>query len=80
MEVRELRSEYDFPGDDIPIIAGSALAATEGRDEAIGEEKIRELMAAVDEYIPEPPRDSEPTHAVPSLQGQDVVLWFWAPW
>jgi hypothetical protein len=52
MEIRELLSEYDFPGDDIPIIAGSALAAMEGRDPEIGENKIRELMAAVDEYIP----------------------------
>jgi elongation factor Tu len=56
MEVRELLSSYDFPGDDIPIIAGSALAAMEGRDPEIGENKIRELMAAVDEYIPTPER------------------------
>jgi elongation factor Tu len=54
MEVRELLSSYDFPGDDIPIVAGSALAAMEGRDPEIGEEKIAELMAAVDEYIPSP--------------------------
>ena len=56
MEIRELLSTYDFPGDDIPIIAGSALAAMEGRDANIGEEKIKELMASVDEYIPQPPR------------------------
>ncbi|WP_298564255.1 GTP-binding protein, partial [uncultured Aliiroseovarius sp.] len=56
MEVRELMNEYDFPGDDMPIIAGSALAAMEGRDPEIGENKIRELMAAVDEYIPTPDR------------------------
>jgi elongation factor Tu len=56
MEVRELLSAYEFPGDDIPIIAGSALAALEERDANIGEEKIRELMAAVDEFIPQPDR------------------------
>ncbi|MCG8406509.1 MAG: GTP-binding protein, partial [Phycisphaerales bacterium] len=56
MEVRELLSDYEFPGDDIPIIAGSALAALEGRDDNIGKEKILELMAAVDEYIPQPDR------------------------
>jgi len=52
MEIRELLSSYDFPGDDIPIIAGSALAAVEGRDDAIGKDKVLELMAQVDEYIP----------------------------
>src|SRR5210317_317647 len=48
MEIRELLSSYEYPGDDIPVIAGSALAAMEGRDEAIGEESIKALMAAVD--------------------------------
>ena len=52
MEVRELLSSYDFPGDDIPIIKGSALAAVEDRDEEIGKKSIIELMAKVDEYIP----------------------------
>ncbi|MCP5081462.1 MAG: GTP-binding protein, partial [Alphaproteobacteria bacterium] len=56
MEVRELLSSYDFPGDDIPIVAGSALAALEGRDDEIGKESILKLMAAVDEYIPQPER------------------------
>ncbi|MCP6188415.1 elongation factor Tu, partial [Klebsiella pneumoniae] len=56
MEVRELLSSYDYPGDDIPIIKGSALAAMEGRDNAIGEDSIRALIAAVDEYIPTPER------------------------
>ncbi len=56
LEVRELLSSYDFPGDDIPIVAGSALAAVEGRDANIGEEKILELMKAVDDYIPTPER------------------------
>ena len=52
MEVRELLSSYEFPGDDIPIIKGSALAAVEGRDDEIGENKIKELMEAVDELYP----------------------------
>ena len=52
MEVRELLSSYEFPGDDIPIIKGSALAAVENRDDAIGKDAIAALMAAVDEYIP----------------------------
>ncbi|MFT3725170.1 MAG: elongation factor Tu [Hyphomonadaceae bacterium] len=56
LEVRELLSSYEFPGDDIPIIPGSALAAVEGRDPAIGEEAILKLMTAVDAYIPTPER------------------------
>ena len=56
MEVRELLSTYEFPGDDIPIVKGSALAALEGRDAAIGEDTILELMTAVDTYIPQPAR------------------------
>ena len=59
MEVRELLSSYDFPGDDIPIIKGSALVALEDGDEVMGANSIKELMAAVDEYIPQPdsPKD-----------------------
>ena len=56
MEVRELLSNYEFPGDDIPIVKGSALAALEGRDAAIGEDSILELMTQVDAYIPQPAR------------------------
>jgi elongation factor Tu len=56
MEVRELLSTYEFPGDDIPIVKGSALAALEGREAAIGEDAILELMTAVDTYIPQPAR------------------------
>jgi elongation factor Tu len=56
MEVRELLSSYEFPGDDIPIIKGSALAALEGKDAKIGEESVMELMDAVDNYIPQPER------------------------
>ncbi len=56
MEVRELLSVYEFPGDDIPIVKGSALAAVEDRDPTIGEDAILELMTAVDTYIPQPAR------------------------
>jgi elongation factor Tu len=56
MEIRELLSSYEYPGDDIPIIPGSALAAMESRDDAIGADSIKKLMAAVDEYIPTPAR------------------------
>ena len=78
MEVRELLSSYDFPGDDIPIIAGSALAALEGRDPEIGENKVLELMAAVDEYIPTPARDIDkdflmPVEDVFSISGRGPV-------
>src|SRR5690606_6572699 len=52
MELRELLSAYDFPGDDIPVVRGSALAAMEDRDPEIGANKILELMTAVDEHIP----------------------------
>ena len=79
MEIRELLSSYDFPGDDIPIVAGSALAALEGRDANIGEEKIKELMAAVDEYIPTPdrPKDRDflmPIEDVFSISGRGTVV------
>ncbi|MGH6910095.1 MAG: elongation factor Tu, partial [Phenylobacterium sp.] len=56
MEVRELLTGYEYPGDDIPIVKGSALAAVEGRDATIGEDSIMELMTAVDVYIPQPER------------------------
>ncbi|MBL3552669.1 elongation factor Tu, partial [Rhodovulum sulfidophilum] len=79
MEIRELLSSYDFPGDDIPIIAGSALAAMEGRDPEIGENKIRELMAAVDEFIPTPERPVDlpflmPIEDVFSISGRGTVV------
>ncbi|HCV1861629.1 TPA: GTP-binding protein, partial [Staphylococcus aureus] len=63
MEVRDLLSEYDFPGDDVPVIAGSALKALEG--DAKYEEKILELMEAVDTYIPTPERDSDKPFMMP---------------
>ena len=78
MEVRELLSSYDFPGDDTPIVAGSALAALESRDENIGKEKVLELMAQVDEYIPTPTRDVDkdflmPVEDVFSISGRGTV-------
>jgi elongation factor Tu len=78
MEIRELLSSYEYPGDDIPIISGSALAAMEGRDPEIGENKIRELMAAVDAYIPQPQRDKDrpflmPIEDVFSISGRGTV-------
>ncbi len=57
MEVRELLSEYEFPGDDVPVVVGSALRALEGDDSAYGEPAILQLMEAVDSYVPEPERD-----------------------
>ncbi|MES2729127.1 MAG: elongation factor Tu [Pseudomonadota bacterium] len=79
MEVRELLSKYDFPGDDIPIVKGSALAALEGRDAAIGEDSIRALMAAVDQYIPTPARPKDkpflmPVEDVFSISGRGTVV------
>ncbi len=79
MEVRELLSEYDFPGDDIPIVAGSALAALEGRDDNIGKEKILELMKAVDEFIPQPDRPVDKDFLMPiedvfSISGRGTVV------
>jgi elongation factor Tu len=78
MEVRDLLSSYDFPGDDIPIIKGSALAALEGRDPEIGENTIRELMAAVDTYIPQPERALDQPFLMPiedvfSISGRGTV-------
>ena len=78
MEVRELLSSYEFPGDDIPIIKGSALAAVEGRDDNIGKEAIAELMKAVDEYIPQPDRPVDqpflmPVEDVFSISGRGTV-------
>jgi elongation factor Tu len=57
MEVRELLSEYDFPGEDVPVVVGSALRALEGDESELGEPSVMELMEAVDGYVPEPERD-----------------------
>jgi len=79
MEVRELLSSYDFPGDDIPIIKGSALAALEGKNPEIGENAVRELLKAVDEYIPQPERAIDKTFIMPiedvfSISGRGTVV------
>ncbi len=79
MEVRELLSSYNFPGDDIPIVKGSALAAVEGRDAPIGEDSIMSLMTAVDTYIPQPARPLDlpflmPVEDVFSISGRGTVV------
>jgi elongation factor Tu len=79
LEVRELLSSYDFPGDEIPVIRGSALAAMEGRDEAIGKESIFKLMEAVDSFIPQPERPKDrpflmPIEDVFSISGRGTVV------
>ena len=79
MEIRELLNEYEFPGDDIPIIKGSALAALEGRDDAIGKEAIMELMKQVDAYIPQPERPVDQPFLMPiedvfSISGRGTVV------
>ena len=79
LEMRELLSYYNFDGDNIPIIKGSALAALEGRDDAIGKESIYALMKAVDEYIPQPPRPTDkpflmPVEDVFSISGRGTVV------
>jgi len=79
LEVRELLSNYQFPGDKIPIIKGSALAALEGRDPEIGKNSILELMKAVDEYIPQPQRPKDKPFLMPiedvfSISGRGTVV------
>jgi elongation factor Tu len=79
LEVRELLSSYKFPGDDIPIIRGSALKALEGDQGELGEPSIMELMAAVDSYIPTPERDIDkpflmPVEDVFSISGRGTVV------
>ena len=79
MEIRELLSSYDYPGDDIPVVQGSALAAMEGRDDEIGANSIKALMAAVDEFIPTPERAIDqpflmPVEDVFSISGRGTVV------
>jgi elongation factor Tu len=79
MEIRELLDYYEFPGDDIPIISGSALAALEGRDDDIGKESVLKLMAAVDESIPQPDRPVDKPFLLPiedvfSISGRGTVV------
>jgi len=79
MEVRELLSSYDFPGDDIPIVKGSALAALEGKNDEIGHDSILALMEAVDSYIPQPDRPKDKPFLMPiedvfSISGRGTVV------
>jgi len=79
MEVRELLSSYQFPGDEIPIVKGSAKAATDGVNPEIGEQRVLELMAAVDSYIPQPERPIDqpflmPVEDVFSISGRGTVV------
>src|SRR5919107_682647 len=79
MELRELLSSYQFPGDDIPITPGSALAAVEGRNPEIGEQSVLKLMETVDAYIPQPERPVDlpflmPVEDVFSISGRGTVV------
>ncbi len=79
MEIRELLSSYDFPGDDIPIVKGSALAALEDSDSTIGSDAIKELMSQVDAYIPQPDRPKDQPFLMPiedvfSISGRGTVV------
>lgn len=79
LEVRDLLTSYGFPGDDVPVIKGSALAALEGKNPELGEEAIKRLMDAVDEYIPQPVRAVDQTFLMPiedvfSISGRGTVV------
>jgi elongation factor Tu len=79
MEIRELLSSYQFPGDDIPVIRGSALAVLENGDEKIGKESVLKLMEAVDDYIPQPDRPKDKPFLMPiedvfSISGRGTVV------
>ena len=79
LEVRELLSSYDFPGDDIPIVRGSALCALEDREEEVGKKSVLELMAAVDDYVPQPERPKDKPFLMPiedvfSISGRGTVV------
>ncbi|MGL4426652.1 MAG: elongation factor Tu [Alphaproteobacteria bacterium] len=79
MEVRELLTSYKYPGDDIPVIRGSALCALEGKEKAIGEDAVKKLMEAVDTYIPQPERPKNrpflmPIEDVFSISGRGTVV------
>jgi len=79
MEVRELLSSYDFPGDDTPIITGSALKALEGEDSDLGVQSVNRLIEAMDDYIPEPVRETDKPFLLPiedvfSISGRGTVV------
>jgi elongation factor Tu len=79
LEVRELLKSYQYPGDDIPVIRGSGLAALEGRDEKIGKEAVKQLLKAVDDYIPQPVRAKDKPFLMPiedvfTISGRGTVV------
>jgi elongation factor Tu len=79
MEIRELLSSYDFPGDDTPIVVGSALKALEGEDSDMGKGSIRKLISAMDDYIPQPERETDKPFLMPiedvfSISGRGTVV------
>ena len=79
MEIRDLLNEYDFPGDDTPIIKGSALKALEGDEGDLGEKALTQLVETLDSYIPEPKRDTEKPFLLPiedifSISGRGTVV------
>ena len=79
LEIRELLSSYDFPGDDIPVIQGSAVKALDGSNDEIGKNAVLKLMAAVDEYIPQPERPLDKPFLMPiedvfSISGRGTVV------
>ena len=79
IEIRELLTKYEFPGDKIPIVSGSALAALEGRDDAIGKAKILDLVKAIDEHVPQPERPKDQDYLMPiedvfSISGRGTVV------
>jgi len=79
MEIRELLSSYDFPGDDTPIVVGSALKALEGEDSDLGKGSVRRLLEAMDDYIPEPQRETDKPFLMPiedvfSISGRGTVV------
>ena len=78
VEIRDILNEYEFPGDSIPIVKGSALAAVEGKDDEMGKNSIIELMKAIDEHIPQPERDKDKPFLMPiedvfSISGRGTV-------
>ncbi|MDR0406907.1 MAG: elongation factor Tu [Holosporales bacterium] len=79
MEIRDLLTKYDFPGDDIPVVRGSALCALEGKDEANGKNKVLELIEKIDAYIPQPERPKDKPFLMPiedvfSISGRGTVV------
>jgi elongation factor Tu len=79
LEVRELLKSYQYPGDDIPVIRGSALAALEGKDEKVGKTSVLELLKAVDDYIPQPVRAKDKPFLMPiedvfTISGRGTVV------